>query len=115
MIKTASTDSENSSMQNSKTCPPIQIGREENETENESKQTTNGNSSSNSTVEENSRKANCGSVTQYMRSKTPRLQWTPELHLCFVHAVEILGGQESKPRKKDFISNELTKVNNFYR
>ncbi|KAI3470911.1 hypothetical protein Pfo_027574 [Paulownia fortunei] len=94
MIKAASTNSESSSMQNSKTSPPIHIGGEENETENESKPTTNGNSSSNSTVEENGRKANCGSVRQYIRSKTPRLRWTPELHLSFVHAVEVLGGQE---------------------
>lgn len=54
----------------------------------------NGTSSSNSTVEENSKKSASGSVRQYMRSKTPRLRWTPELHLCFVHAVERLGGQD---------------------
>lgn len=34
-------------------------------------------------------------VRQYIRSKMPRLRWTPELHLSFVHAVERLGGQES--------------------
>lgn len=34
-------------------------------------------------------------VRQYVRSKVPRLRWTPELHLNFVHAVERLGGQES--------------------
>lgn len=33
-------------------------------------------------------------VRQYVRSKMPRLRWTPELHLSFVHAVERLGGQE---------------------
>lgn len=54
-------------------------------------------SSSNSTVEENNgKKTNSGSVRQYVRSKTPRLRWTPDLHLCFVHAVERLGGQDSK-------------------
>ncbi|CAH9098228.1 unnamed protein product [Cuscuta europaea] len=59
----------------------------------------NGSSSSNSTVEENnnggkSKAHNSGSVRQYVRSKTPRLRWTPDLHLCFVHAVQRLGGQE---------------------
>ncbi|XP_041993401.1 putative Myb family transcription factor At1g14600 isoform X3 [Salvia splendens] len=33
-------------------------------------------------------------VRQYIRSKMPRLKWTPELHLSFVHAIERLGGQE---------------------
>ncbi|KAK6917917.1 hypothetical protein RJ641_016339 [Dillenia turbinata] len=33
-------------------------------------------------------------VRQYIRSKLPRLRWTPDLHLSFVHAVERLGGQE---------------------
>ncbi|KAI5331763.1 hypothetical protein L3X38_021889 [Prunus dulcis] len=35
-----------------------------------------------------------GKVRQYVRSKMPRLRWTPQLHLSFVHAVERLGGQE---------------------
>ncbi|KAK2642457.1 hypothetical protein Ddye_024220 [Dipteronia dyeriana] len=35
-----------------------------------------------------------GVVRQYVRSKMPRLRWTPDLHLSFVHAVERLGGQE---------------------
>ncbi|XP_050367835.1 uncharacterized protein LOC126786142 [Argentina anserina] len=30
----------------------------------------------------------------YVRSKLPRLRWTPQLHLSFLHAVELLGGQE---------------------
>lgn len=33
-------------------------------------------------------------VRQYVRSKLPRLRWTPDLHLSFVHAIERLGGQE---------------------
>ncbi|XP_010922593.1 uncharacterized protein [Elaeis guineensis] len=53
-----------------------------------------GGSSSNSTVEESGRKASSGTVRQYVRSKNPRLRWTPELHLCFVHAIETLGGQD---------------------
>lgn len=37
-----------------------------------------------------------GAVRQYIRSKMPRLRWTPDLHLAFLLAVERLGGQESK-------------------
>ncbi|KAK1261711.1 putative Myb family transcription factor [Acorus gramineus] len=37
-----------------------------------------------------------GAVRQYIRSKVPRLRWTPDLHHCFVHAIEKLGGQESE-------------------
>ncbi|GMN63620.1 hypothetical protein TIFTF001_032700 [Ficus carica] len=33
-------------------------------------------------------------VRPYVRSKMPRLRWTPDLHLAFVHAVERLGGQD---------------------
>ncbi|KAL8215188.1 hypothetical protein R6Q57_004637 [Mikania cordata] len=33
-------------------------------------------------------------VRQYVKSKMPRLRWTPELHSIFVRAVERLGGQE---------------------
>ncbi|XP_049383879.1 uncharacterized protein LOC125848117 [Solanum stenotomum] len=33
-------------------------------------------------------------VRQYVRSKLPRLRWTPDLHRSFVHAIERLGGQE---------------------
>ncbi|KAI3721017.1 hypothetical protein L2E82_32019 [Cichorium intybus] len=58
----------------------------------------NGSTSSNSTVEEMSDKKASGSVTgsvrPYVRSKNPRLRWTPDLHLRFVHAIERLGGQE---------------------
>ncbi|KAL1221088.1 putative Myb family transcription factor [Cardamine amara subsp. amara] len=34
-----------------------------------------------------------GGVRPYVRSPVPRLRWTPDLHRCFVNAVEILGGQ----------------------
>lgn len=37
-----------------------------------------------------------GTVRQYVRSKMPRLRWTPDLHLSFIHAIERLGGQDSK-------------------
>ncbi|PQQ12666.1 transcription repressor KAN1-like [Prunus yedoensis var. nudiflora] len=52
----------------------------------------NGGSSSNSTVEESDQRK--ASVRPYVRSKMPRLRWTPDLHLRFIHAVERLGGQE---------------------
>lgn len=79
----------------SKTTPSNEIQDESAESEEidgESK-ARNGGSSSNSTVEENEKKP---SVRPYVRSKLPRLRWTPDLHLRFVHAVERLGGQESE-------------------
>ncbi|TKY63542.1 putative Myb family transcription factor [Spatholobus suberectus] len=57
--------------------------------EDESKQNNNGGSSSNSTVEESEKK-----IRPYVRSKLPRLRWTSDLHLRFLHAVQRLGGQE---------------------
>ncbi|KAI3705663.1 hypothetical protein L1987_75902 [Smallanthus sonchifolius] len=56
----------------------------------------NGSTSSDSTVEESDKKTKLASgyVRPYVRSKNPRLRWTPELHLRFIHAVEKLGGQE---------------------
>ncbi|KAJ4878003.1 Homeodomain-like superfamily protein [Raphanus sativus] len=32
-------------------------------------------------------------VRPYVRSHVPRLKWTPDLHRCFVNAVDMLGGQ----------------------
>ncbi|CAM0950530.1 unnamed protein product [Alopecurus aequalis] len=34
------------------------------------------------------------SVRPYVRSKNPRLRWTPELHHCFIRAIYRLGGQD---------------------
>lgn len=71
---------------------------EDEEVEDESK-TKNSASSSNSIVEveEAERKTSSSSgVRPYVRSKVPRLRWTPDLHLCFVQAIERLGGEESK-------------------
>ncbi|KAM1648708.1 hypothetical protein ACFX1Q_010698 [Malus domestica] len=57
-----------------------------------SKPKNNGGSSSNSTVEEGDQKK--VSVRPYVRSKMPRLRWTRNLHLRFIHAMERLGGQD---------------------
>ncbi|GAB2282458.1 hypothetical protein Dimus_017001 [Dionaea muscipula] len=40
-----------------------------------------------------------GAVRQYIRSKVPRLRWTPDLHHCFIHAIERLGGQDKATPK----------------
>ncbi|KAK6943451.1 SANT/Myb domain, partial [Dillenia turbinata] len=69
---------------------------EENDEEEETKANNNGGSSSNSTVEESTerKEGSTRSVRPYVRSKLPRLRWTPDLHLRFVHAIERLGGQD---------------------
>lgn len=84
---------ESSGSQCSKTSPSNIDEDDEGESEaneDQSKQNNNGGSSSNSTVEENEKK-----IRPYVRSKMPRLRWTPDLHLRFIHAVQRLGGQES--------------------
>ncbi|KAK5833338.1 hypothetical protein F383_24858 [Gossypium arboreum] len=40
-----------------------------------------------------------GAVRQYIRSKVPRLRWTPQLHHCFLHAIDRLGGQHKATPK----------------
>ncbi|KAL0450985.1 UNVERIFIED_CONTAM: putative Myb family transcription factor [Sesamum latifolium] len=77
----------------SKTSPSEKNNDDEDESEgkNESCTVKDGGSSSNSTVEESEKKP---SVRPYVRSKMPRLRWTPDLHMRFVHAVERLGGQD---------------------
>lgn len=48
-------------------------------------------------VNNNNNNNNSGNgVRHYVRSKNPRLKWTPELHRCFIHAIERLGGKHSK-------------------
>ncbi|KAK3032842.1 hypothetical protein RJ639_037019 [Escallonia herrerae] len=79
----------------SKTCPsdPNEDAEEESEEKNERED---GGSSSNSTVEENEKKSSSSVVRPYVRSKTPRLRWTQDLHFRFVQAVERLGGEDSE-------------------
>ncbi|XVE62073.1 hypothetical protein DITRI_Ditri06bG0089900 [Diplodiscus trichospermus] len=82
----------NSGTECSKTSPSKQNQVESESEENDGEgKPRNWGSSSNSTVEENEKKP---SVRPYVRSKSPRLRWTPDLHLRFVHAVERLGGQD---------------------
>ncbi|XP_034697518.1 uncharacterized protein LOC117923371 isoform X2 [Vitis riparia] len=52
-----------------------------------------GSSANNNNVSAGEKRGGKNSVRQYVRSKMPRLRWTPDLHLSFVHAVERLGGQ----------------------
>ncbi|KAL8227685.1 hypothetical protein R6Q57_015269 [Mikania cordata] len=40
-----------------------------------------------------------GTVRQYIRSKVPRLRWTPDLHRCFVQAIQTLGGSHKATPK----------------
>ncbi|KAL6980730.1 hypothetical protein U1Q18_022367 [Sarracenia purpurea var. burkii] len=68
-------------------------------------------SSSNSTVDESEKKAAAGSVRHYVRSKNPRLRWTPDLHLCFVHAVERLGGQDSEYGDASLSTDRANQIN----
>ncbi|XWS53364.1 hypothetical protein CRYUN_Cryun11dG0151100 [Craigia yunnanensis] len=72
---------------------PLNMDEDEEGDHDESK-TRNSASSSNSIVEEGEKKASSSGVRPYVRSKMPRLRWSPALHLCFVRAVERLGGQE---------------------
>ncbi|KAI3447810.1 hypothetical protein Pfo_004475 [Paulownia fortunei] len=76
----------------SKTSPSEKNDDEdESEGNNESCNLKDGRTSSNSTVEESEKKT---PVRPYVRSKMPRLRWTPDLHLRFLQAVERLGGQD---------------------
>ena len=60
-----------------------------------------GSSANNNNVSAGEKRRGKNSVRQYVRSKMPRLRWTPDLHLSFGHAVERLGGQASKFYLKD--------------
>ncbi|KAM0942172.1 putative transcription factor MYB-HB-like family [Dioscorea sansibarensis] len=45
------------------------------------------------------KRSGSGEVRQYIRSKVPRLRWTPDLHYCFLQAIEKLGGQDKATPK----------------
>ncbi|XP_075106329.1 uncharacterized protein LOC107790101 isoform X1 [Nicotiana tabacum] len=67
----------------------ISVENSNEKTTDEGNSENNNNSSGNGRVEKKN-------VRHYVRSKMPRLRWTPELHRSFVHAIERLGGQESQ-------------------
>ncbi|CAK9135812.1 unnamed protein product [Ilex paraguariensis] len=92
--------SKSENTKDSKTTPStINEAEDEEEEVDDNPRPTNGASSSNSTAEENGKKAASRSVRQYVQPKNPRLRWTPDLHLRFIHAVERLGGQDRERPK----------------
>ncbi|KAJ4970352.1 hypothetical protein NE237_003451 [Protea cynaroides] len=44
--------------------------------------------------ESENKKSSSTRLRPYVRSKLPRLRWTPDLHLCFINAIESLGGND---------------------
>nr|QSD99620.1 MYB family transcription factor [Melilotus albus] len=67
----------------------------ENEKENiEGSYSGSGNYSNSISREEGNNERGGKKVRHYVRSKMPRLRWTPELHHSFLHAVDRLGGLE---------------------
>lgn len=84
----------NSLVSSSQKCSSFDLNEEASSEEEDEKRTEGSSSANNNSSNgKNERRA---TVRQYVRSKMPRLRWTPDLHLSFVHAVERLGGQESK-------------------
>lgn len=73
--------------------PEGEDDEEERQTEEVEVEAVRGGSSSNTSTTAEDREES-PTVRQYVRSKMPRLRWTPELHNSFVHAVEKLGGQD---------------------
>lgn len=72
-------------------------------------------SSNNNNTNSEGKEVSGSVVRQYVRSKMPRLRWTPDLHLAFVHAVERLGGQESmKSLQINIVYLENFKINRMY-
>ncbi|XP_048636429.1 uncharacterized protein LOC106355493 isoform X3 [Brassica napus] len=102
--------SSSQSSENSKTCPSNNFkettkkeDNKDDENKDEEARSVDQIPSNNSYVEESGShhhnndqiKKNGGSVRPYNRSKTPRLRWTPELHLRFLQAVEKFGGPDT--------------------
>ncbi|KDP21103.1 hypothetical protein JCGZ_21574 [Jatropha curcas] len=88
---------ENTSLaSSSQKCSSFDLNEEAScsEEDEDEKITEEGSSSANNNNSSSERNERKSTVRQYVRSKMPRLRWTPDLHLSFVHAVERLGGQE---------------------
>ncbi|KAK3027924.1 hypothetical protein RJ639_040607 [Escallonia herrerae] len=86
---------ENTSSVSSQKLSPFDLNEEANSEEDGAKTAEENSTSNSSSGEGNERKG----VRQYVRSKMPRLRWTPDLHRSFVHAIERLGGQERSTPK----------------
>ncbi|XP_068321883.1 myb-related protein 1-like [Pyrus communis] len=80
---------ENGSVGSSQKCSSFDLNEE---ASSDSEERGKGNNAAYNDSEGNERRR--VKVRQYVRSKMPRLRWTPQLHLSFVHAVERLGGQD---------------------
>ncbi|KAK2995990.1 hypothetical protein RJ640_017354 [Escallonia rubra] len=86
---------ENTSSVSSQKLSPFDLNEEANSEEDGAKTAEENSTSNSSSGEGNGRKG----VRQYVRSKMPRLRWTPDLHRSFVHAIERLGGQDRSTPK----------------
>ncbi|KAL4572595.1 hypothetical protein LXL04_019375 [Taraxacum kok-saghyz] len=85
----------NGSNMNHFSCRNISSDDDE-EVDDESNTKSSQSSGNNSLVDqvEGEKKDGSTRVRPYVRSKMPRLRWSPDLHLTFVQAIERLGGQE---------------------
>lgn len=89
----------NNSSDSSKKWSSFDLNEEATSEDNKHEVTLEENENEKENIEGNSRSSEGnnerrGKVRHYVRSKMPRLRWTPELHHSFLHAVDRLGGLE---------------------